>query len=265
MNFLRALGSSTVRPALDKAGYTVWLGTSTVGKTSHLFRRLRALLDQMYLTGVKSAPVVLFVGFFIGMIVALQVGLELARFGQEGTIGVLVAVTVTREMAPFVTAIILAASVGSAMAAELGTMKVQEEITALEILSVDVVSFLVLPRVLALTILAPILTLLADALGILGGSVIAVNQLGIDFGAYIRSAMDALQTTGATIPLPKDLYTGLFKATVFGFTIAVIGCARGLQTSGGARGVGETTRSAVRNSIVMIIILNFFIGKFVHS
>jgi len=219
----------------------------------------------MYLIGVKTLPVVLFVGFFIGMIVALQIGLELAKFGQEDTIGVLVAVATTREMAPFVTSIILAASVGSAMAAELGTMKVQEEITALEILSVDVVSFLVFPRLLALTILAPILTLLADALGILGGSVIAVNQLGIDFSAYIRSAMEALQTTGTYIPLPKDLYTGLIKAMVFGFVIAVIGCARGLQTTGGARGVGETTRSAVRNSIVMIIILNFFIGKFVHS
>lgn len=247
-----------------KAGYGMWLAGRTVVITPHILKRFRSLLDYMYIAGVKTTPVILFVGFFMGMIVALQVGLELARFGQQESIGLLVAVTMAREMAPFVTSIILAASVASAMAAELGTMRVQDEITALEVLSIDVVSFLVLPRVVALTLLAPLLTLLADVVGVLGGGVIAVTQLDLDFYGYLDNALEALRQTGKVIKVPKDLYSGLVKATVFGFAIAVVGCASGLQAKDGARGVGETTRAAVRNSILLIIILNFFLGKLLH-
>ncbi|TAH34890.1 MAG: ABC transporter permease [Planctomycetota bacterium] len=265
MNPFTRTGAGLLRPAMAKAGYGVWLATATLGRLPHLRRRFRALLDYTYLAGVRTTPVVLMVGFFVGMIVSLQVGIELARFGQQESIGLLVAVTMAREMAPFVTCIILAASVASSMAAELGTMKVQDEVTALEVLSVDVVSFLVLPRVLALTLAAPLLTLFADVVGILGGGVIAVTQLHLDFSGYLHNAREALKTTGELIPLPEDLYVGLLKSTVFGFTIAVVGCAAGLQTSGGARGVGETTRAAVRTSIILIIIFNFFLGKALHS
>lgn len=248
-----------------KAGYGVWLAGATLVALRTLPRRSRALLDYMYVAGVRTTPVTLMVGFFVGMIVSLQVGIELARFGQQESIGLLVAVTMAREMAPFVTCIILAASVASSMAAELGTMKVQDEITALEVLSIDVVSFLVLPRVLALTLMAPILTLLADVIGIFGGGVIAVTQLNLDFASYLHSARTALESRAELLPVPDDLYAGLIKATVFGFLIAVTGCAAGLMAKDGARGVGETTRAAVRTSIVLIIIANFFMGKALHA
>jgi len=265
VNPISRTGRAMIYPALLKTGYGVWLAGRTLRLLPHLRRRLRSLLDYMFTAGVRTTPVALFVGFFVGMIVALQVGIELSRYGQEESIGTLVAVTMAREMAPFVTCIILAASVASSMAAELGTMKVQEEITALEVMSVDVVSYLVLPRVVGLTLVAPMITLLADVVGILGGGVIAITQLHLDFQAYLHAAQLALEELGGTVALPRDLYVGLFKATVFGFTIAVTGCAAGLQASGGARGVGVTTRVAVRTSIVLIIILNFFLGKLLHG
>ena len=264
MNLFTRLGSRSLHPAMVQAGFGVWLAGRALLSLPHLVKRARATLDQMYLAGVKSLHVVVFVSFFIGMIAAMQVGLELARFGQQESIGFLVAVTMTREMGPFVTSIILAASVASAMAAELGTMKVQEELTALEVLSIDAVSYLVLPRVIGLTLMAPILTAIADLVGILGGAVIAVAQLHLDFQGYVLNVMLSLEQTWDSVPLPENLYAGLLKSLVFGFTISVVGCASGMKASNGARGVGQTTRAAVRNSIILIIVLNFFLGHFLH-
>ena len=251
-----------LRPVVETSGFAMQLGADVLLRFPHCFRRSRLIRDQMFEGGVRTLHVVLLVGFFIGMIVALQVGLELAMYGQQESVGLLVAMLMAREMAPFVTAIVLAASVGSAMAAELGTMKVQEEITALDILSVDVNSYLVLPRVLGLTLISPILTVLATWIGTIGGGVIAVTQLGLDFGGYLHNALNSLRDIGDFIPVPVSIYSGLVKSTVFGFVTAVIGCARGLQAANGARGVGQTTRAAVRDSIILIIVLNFFLGKF---
>lgn len=264
MNFVTQVGAEVIRPAFDQAGFAVRLAGRALFNLKDLPRRLRSLLDQMYLAGVKSLLVTMYVSLFIGMIVALQVGLELARYGQQETIGPLVAVTMAREMAPLITCIILAASVASSYAAELGTMKVQEELTALEVLSIDLVSFLVLPRIVALTLMAPLLTFVADIVGVLGGGVIATQTLGIPFQGYLLGAEDALRDTSQWVVVPKNIYSGLMKATVFGFTIAVIGCASGMRASGGARGVGERTRSAVRNSIIMIIVLNLILGKVIY-
>lgn len=254
------LGSRFLAPLVQQAGFGMWLSGRTLLLLPQLGRRRRALLDQMYLAGVKSLHVVAFVSFFIGMIVALQVGIELARYGQQESIGLLVAISMAREMGPFVTAIVLAASVASAMAAELGTMKVQDELTALEVMSIDAVGYLVLPRVLAMTLMAPILTAVADVIGVIGGGVIAVTQLQLDFPGYWLSVNDALRETGA-IGLPRDLYAGLVKAVVFGFTIAVIGCASGMQAEKGAAGVARTTREAVRTSIILIIVFNYFLSR----
>ncbi|MCX8228725.1 MAG: ABC transporter permease [Planctomycetota bacterium] len=255
-------GNRFLRPLLVNGGYGVFLAGQVFVRIPHLFRRRQTFKEQLFLGGIKTLHVSLLVGFFIGMIVSLQVGLELSKYGQQENIGLLVSILMAREMAPFVTAIILAASVGSAMAAELGTMKVQEEITALDVLSVDVVSYLVLPRVIALTLVSPILTLLSVWVGTLGGGVIAVTQLGLDFSGYTHNAMTALQDIGSTIPLPVSLYSGLIKSIVFGFVTAIVSCASGLHATNGAQGVGQTTRSAVRDSIILIIVLNFFLGKF---
>jgi len=261
MNLFARVGRSVLRPPVEAAGSGVSLAIQAIATLPHAPRRWRATLEQMYLVGVKTLGVVTMVGFFIGMIVALQVGLQLATFSQQESIGLIVAPMMALEMAPLITAILLAASVGSAMAAELGTMKVQEELTALNVLSVNVVSYLVLPRVLALTIMSPLLALLVTWVGTLGGGIIAVSQLGISFDGYVHNSMESMRIMRETIPVPKFLYDGLLKATIFGFVTAVMGCASGMSATNGAQGVGRTTRSAVRNAIILIIVLDFFLGK----
>lgn len=264
MNPISRVGARFIAPTLGASGFTLGMGLATLTRAHHLRRRVRPLLDQLVLSLVKSLPMVLLVAFFIGMILALQLGYELQRYGQQEAVGIAVAVAMAREMGPMMTAVLLAAAVASAMAAEIGTMKVQEEVTALEVMSVDVVSYLLVPRVWALTLAAPLLTLLADAVGILGGGVIAVTQLGLEFDAYLVKSLDALKGDWGPLPLPRSIYSGLVKATVFGFVISTVGCAAGLRATKGASGVGIATRVSVRNSIVLIIVLNFFLGKLIY-
>ncbi len=194
-----------------------------------------------------------------------RTGIELWKIGQQDQIGTIVAVSMTREMGPFITATILAATVGSSMAAELGTMAVSDELAALEVLSVDRIRFLVLPRLVSLAIAAPLLTVLCDTIGILGGGFVAQSQLNVSYQLYTDTAIEALRDPGSVIALPKDVYSGLFKAFVFGVLIAVIGCAAGLRARGGALGVGIATRQAVRDSIITIIIANYFMTWFMYQ
>jgi phospholipid/cholesterol/gamma-HCH transport system permease protein len=169
-----------------------------------------------------------------------------------------------REMGPFITATILAAAVGSGIAAELGTMAVSEELAALEVLSIDRHSYLVMPRVVSLAVLCPTLTVLCNTIGIIGGGFVARSQLGVGAELYYDTVIDALQTPAALIAVPKDVYCGLFKSFVFGVVIAVISCAAGIRTEGGALGVGNSTRAAVRDSIILVIILNYFMTWFFY-
>jgi phospholipid/cholesterol/gamma-HCH transport system permease protein len=167
-----------------------------------------------------------------------------------------------REMGPFMTAVILAATVGSSMAAEVGTMNVSDEVTALEVMSVDPVSYLVLPRVAALTVMCPILTAFSDMIGIFGGSVVGSIHLGVSPLYYWTSVADSLTTPDQA--LPKDVYTGLFKAVVFGCVIATVSCASGLRAEGGALGVGLAVQRAVRNSILLIIVFGYVLTWFFY-
>jgi phospholipid/cholesterol/gamma-HCH transport system permease protein len=218
------------------------------------------IADQMTQAGIKVVHVVLLVGLFIGMIVALQTGLELSRFGQQDQIGTIVALSMAREMGPFITGTILAATVGSALAAELGTMAVSEELAALEVMSVDRVGFLVMPRVVSLAVMCPMLTVVCDTIGIVGGGFIAQSQLNVGLSLYYDSAIDALQANDFILDLPKDVYSGLFKAFVFGIVVAIISCAAGMRATQGALGVGNATRKAVRDSIIAIIVTNYFLS-----
>ena len=170
MNFVERAGAKYLTPMFMASGFGMSVAIGVLKRLTHVPRRWRSTLDQMHLSGIRSLHVVLFVIFFIGMILALQLGYELSRYGQQEAVGFAVAISMVREMAPVMTAVVLAASVASAMAAELGTMKVQEEITALEVMSVDVISYLIVPRVVALTLVAPMLTLLANIVGIVGGA-----------------------------------------------------------------------------------------------
>ncbi|MDF1799489.1 MAG: ABC transporter permease [Planctomycetota bacterium] len=244
----------------DQVGYQVRLFFLVLHRLPHLLKRRAQLASQLYGAGNKVLHVVVLVSFVMGMVISLQTGLVLAEYGQQDQIGIVVAITMAREMGPFITAVILAATVGSALAAELGTMAVSDELAALEVLSVDRTSYLTMPRVVAMTIMAPILTIFADAIGVIGGGFVARSQLGVGRVLYYDSAIEALQAPAALIALPKDVYGGLFKAAIFGCIIAVISCSSGLRARGGALGVGNATRSAVRDSIIAIIITNYFLS-----
>ena len=264
MSFLRRLVSALL-DFCDGVGYQIDLFIQVVLRLGAVPARRRLIADQMYQSAVQGVHVVLLVGLFMGMIVALQMGIELARIGQQDQIGTIVAVTMAREMGPFVTATILAATAGSSMAAELGTMAVSDELSALEVLSVDKFRFLVLPRLVALAFAAPMLTILCNTIGIFGGGFVAHSQINVSYQLYADSAIEALRDPGHLIALPKDVYGGLFKAGVFGVLIAVIGCSAGLRARGGALGVGQATRTAVRDSIVMIIVSNYFMTWFLYQ
>lgn len=208
---------------------------------------------QLYITGIKSLGVITVVAFFTGMILALQTGLELRRFGQEVNIGTAVTIVMIREMGPFMTGLIIAASVGSAIAAQLGTMAVSEEIAALEVMSINPDRFLVMPRLVALAVMMPILTVYTNILGILGGGIVGSTQLGVAFQAYLDNATRYAEN--------KDLFVGLFKAFIFGIIIATVACYQGLSTTEGAVGVGRATRKTVIISFLMILIIGYMITR----
>lgn len=251
-----------VADALGAAGYTVRLMFGAFLAAVHLPRRMRFFLDQCFVCGVRALPVTVAVATIAGMILALQTGIELKRFGLVGSIGTVTAVSMCREMGPFITGVILAATVGSAMAAEIGTMTVSDEVTALEVMSVDPVDYLAMPRVVALTIMCPLLTALSDLLGIFGGSIIGSANLGVSTTYYWRTVYEALLETDHL--LPKDIFAGIFKAMVFGASISSISVASGLHASGGALGVGLAVTRAVKHSVVMIILEGLIITWFFY-
>jgi phospholipid/cholesterol/gamma-HCH transport system permease protein len=245
---------------VEQAGYmVVLLGQAAVRlrSTRNFPRAWSRFTDQLYTQIVKSLLVVGVVGVFTGMVLALQIGEELRRFGGESFLGKVVTASLCREMGPFMTAIILAATAGGAMAAELGTMRVSEEIDALELMNVDPVSFLVTPRILALTIAAVMLTVLADFVGVLGGAVVANSIYGTRLADYFASARETMSTENIFWILPKDLYSGLAKACVFGLLIGALGCGTGLTTKGGALGVGKAVRTSVVASVVVVLIVGY--------
>jgi phospholipid/cholesterol/gamma-HCH transport system permease protein len=220
-------------------------------------RARRELVRQMFLMGIKSLPVISVVGMFTGMILGLQVGLELRRFNQEIYIGSAVMVSLLREMGPFMTGLILAACVGSSMAAQLGTMTVNDEIAALEIMSIDPVRFLMTPRIAAMAIMTPVLSFYACVLGVFGGGIVGVTQLNVPWDQYIITAMN--------IAALRDLYVGLLKALVFGIVITGVSCYEGFTTTQGAVGVGQATRRSVITSFLLILVLGYIVTRIFYD
>ncbi|MHC5062404.1 MAG: MlaE family ABC transporter permease [Planctomycetota bacterium] len=261
MSFLADTGAYA-RQSLTAAGYTFGLGMRTFAAALYLPRRFRFTLDHAFAAGVRALPVTTVVALFSGMILALQTGIELRNFGQSEMIGTITSISMCREMGPFITSIILAAMVGSSMAAEIGTMKVSEEVTALDVMSIDPTNYLVLPRVLALTIMCPLLTVFSNLIGISGGAIVGQTHLDVSQLFYWTSVRDALFAQENI--LPKDVYVGLFKSLIFGFTIAIVSCAAGLRADGGALGVGRAVQHAVMTSIVLIIIFGYIITWFFY-
>lgn len=207
--------------------------------------RWPATFRQMVRIGVESLPIVFLIAGSVGVIVALQAATQLRRVGATINVADLVGVALTRELGPLMTAIIIAGRSGSAIAAELGTMKVSEEVDALTAMGLDPVEFLALPRILAMAVMLPCLTILADVIGILGGVVVAWASLEIPVGNYLEQTLRAL--------LLKDIFSGLIKSGVFAVIIAGVGCYQGFRVEGGAEGVGRRTTASVVASIFLII------------
>ena len=211
----------------------------------------RNLLKQIEEVGIKSIPVVLITGAFTGMVLALQSYTGFKRFSAEAFVGTVVALSMTRELGPVLSGLMVSGRVGAAMAAELGTMQVTEQIDALYTLATNPIKYLIVPRFLAAVIIMPILTLFADVVGILGGYLVSVNLLGSNPTIYLRRTFDYLDL--------EDIYIGLLKSIVFGMIIAIVGCYQGFHTQGGAEGVGKATTKAVVMSSLLILIANYFI------
>ena len=208
------------------------------------------IFEQAKKAGYDSLPIVSLVALFIGFIFALQTAYFMQRIGSEIYIASLVALSVVRELGPVITALVVAGRVGAAITAELGSMQVTEQIDALETLATNPIKYLVVPRFLALSIMLPLLTLYADAIGIFGSYLICVYKLGISSSMYLHVTFDAL--------LYKDLFTGLFKTIFFGMIIAIVSCYEAFNVEGGAEGVGRATTRSVVTAFIMIIAADCF-------
>jgi len=218
--------------------------------------RLRETVQQVLRAGNASLPLVALIAALVGLILALQSAYQLRRLGALDLVADLVAVSVTRELGPLMTAILVAGRVGSAIAAELGTMKVSEEIDALTVIGIDPVSFLVVPRLAGLLIAVPCLTLFADAVAILSGCAVGVFVLEQGATAYLMDSVAILEL--------QDLWGGVLKAIAFGGIIGLVGCQQGLDTDGGAEEVGRSTTAAVVRSIVLIIGADLFVTALLY-
>ena len=210
--------------------------------------RVGRAIHQARAVGVQALPILSLITFFIGTILALQSAYELRKFGALEFVASAVGISMTRELGPLMTAILVIGRSGSAFAAEIGTMKVSEEIDALQTMALDPVRFLVAPKFLAMMLMMPCLTTWADFMGVLGGALFGVTNAGFTFGGYIRATLDAL--------VLRDIVTGLIKSVMFGLVITAVGCQEGFSTGLGAEEVGRSTTTAVVKSIFLVIVVD---------
>jgi len=212
------------------------------GKRFHFGRAIHQAI------GVEALPIVSLISFFIGAILALNAAYELRKFGALQLVASAVAVSMTRELGPLMTAVVVIGRSGSSFAAEIGTMKVNEEIDAMETMALEPISFLVAPKFLAMILMVPCLTAWSDFMGVLGGGMFGVAQASFTWGSYIQATLDALTT--------HDIMTGLIKAMMFGLVITAVGCQEGFSTGLGSEQVGRSTTSAVVKSIFLVVMVD---------
>jgi phospholipid/cholesterol/gamma-HCH transport system permease protein len=217
----------------------------------------RQILRQMLDIGFYSLPVVGLTAFFTGMVLALQSFTGFARFQAESAIPTIVVVSLTRELGPVLAGLMVAGRVGAAMAAELGTMRVTEQIDALTTLSTDPYRYLVFPRLVAGVLMLPLLVLVADVIGVMGGWLVAVVKLDFNSADYINRTFSFLEA--------EDVIAGLVKAAVFGFLVALMGCYQGYNSRGGAQGVGSATTRAVVTASILILTFDYIITELFFS
>lgn len=213
---------------------------------------VRNTFRQMMEIGLRSLPVVGITAIFTGMVLALQTYMGFKRFGAESLVGTVVALSITRELGPVLTGLIVAGRAGAAMAAELGTMRVTEQIDALETLATNPVKYLVVPRFISGMIMLPALAVVTDIIGILGGYLVTVGLFDANSASYWKKTWDFLML--------EDIYSGIVKASFFGAAIAIVSCYKGFYTEGGAEGVGKATTGAVVISSMTILISDYFLS-----
>ena len=251
-----------VSAAVDNFGKSILENVEEMGKILLLFLsalswmirpplKLRLIFKQMEFVGVKSIFVVLLTGIFTGMVMALQGYYGFRMFGAESLVGSTVALGMTRELGPVLTSLMVTARAGSAMAAELGTMRVTEQIDALYVMAANPVKHLIVPRIIAGVVMLPALTIVSDFVGTLGGYFVGVIILDINAGAFIKNITMYVDL--------DDIYNGLIKAAFFGLILSLIGCYKGFNTTGGAEGVGRATTEAVVLASISILISDYFL------
>src|SRR6266404_4512457 len=251
-NFLQPIGA-TVLAMFEVTGRIVIFASESIAGIARRPFYLRMIGRQLVDVGYYSLPVVGLTAIFTGMVLVLQSYTGFTRFSAESAIPNVVVISLTRELGPVLAGLMVAGRVGAAMAAEIGTMRVTEQIDALTTLSTDPFKYLVAPRLIAGIVTLPILVLMADIIGVLGGYLVGVYKLDFNDNAYLRNTIDFLQF--------QDVYSGLVKAAVFGFLITLMGCYHGYTSKGGAQGVGMATTNAVVSASMLILTFNYFITE----
>ena len=237
-------------------GEMVVLFLRTLQALPRLWREKQKVFEQLFEIGNASLLMACLLSLFIGGVIALQSGPVLAKYGLSTSIGGMVGVSLAKELAPVMMSILIAGRIGSAMAAEIGSMRVYQEIDALRTMNINPIHYLVLPRIVAISVALPMLVLFAILVGWVGGAMVAAANEKIHvtmhgFFSNLRQVVDA-----------GDVVHGLFKSFVFALTIGIVSCAQGLQTIGGPRGIGRSVTKAVVNSIVLILIFDYFVTRF---
>jgi phospholipid/cholesterol/gamma-HCH transport system permease protein len=252
MGFLERIGGIVIGAWSHAAGVTrlfietlVWLVTGPFRKKA---ARRELIFTQMVFAGIDSLIIAFFVALFTGIVIAMQSAYQLSRFGANIYVAPMVSIGLARELGPVLTSLVVAGRVGAAITAELGTMKVTEQIEALETMALNPIRYLVVPRFLALLVMLPCLVMFADLIGIFGGFLVGVFNLHLNPYRYITFSFQFMEW--------KDVWTGLVKSAVFAIVISMIGCYMGLNTKGGAEGVGKATTLSVVTSFILIILFD---------
>jgi phospholipid/cholesterol/gamma-HCH transport system permease protein len=248
MNFFASIGRATLLVLAHIGSLALFTAKALAAMVSPpIYTRL--ILSQMMRIGYYSLPVVGLTAFFTGGVLALQIYLGGNRFGAEAIVPQVVVLGITRELGPVIAGLMIAGRVAAAIAAEIGTMKVTEQIDALTTLATNPLKYLVVPRIVAAVISMPILTAIGDSIGVLGGYVVSVYSLDFNGSAYLKNTWDFAHS--------DDITSGLIKAAVFGFIVALLGCYNGFNSKGGAQGVGNATTNAVVSSSILILAADY--------
>jgi phospholipid/cholesterol/gamma-HCH transport system permease protein len=256
LNFLSHLGRVVLALCAEVGRSSLFLRDALIEGLSMPFYP-RQLFLQMMRIGYFSLPVVGLTAFFTGGVLALQIYIGSSRFNAESLVSSIVALGITRELGPVLAGLMVAGRVAAAIAAELGTMRVTEQIDALTTLSTNPYRYLVAPRLIAALITMPLLVCVADTIGIMGGYVVGTSALGFNGAAYLKNTVDFLEF--------DDVFSGLIKAAVFGFIIALMGCYHGFYSKGGAQGVGRATTNAVVSASILILAANYVLTSLLFS